>query len=66
MGDNASSLLQSDLAMYKATPVSYLMFGPFGSFAPVFDSTFATLTKQDSELLLTAYGNDTGVSYAHR
>ncbi|KAL5467416.1 hypothetical protein EMCRGX_G031636 [Ephydatia muelleri] len=65
MGDNAASLLQSDLAMYKATPVSYLMFGPFGSFAPVFDSTFATLTKQDSELLLTAYGNDTGVSYAH-
>lgn len=64
-GDSAATLLQSDLAMYKATPVSYLMFGPFGSFAPIFDSTFATLTKLDSDLLLTAYGNDTGVSYAH-
>ena len=49
----------------KATPVSYLMYGPFGSFAPAYDSAFASLSKTDSELLLSTYGNELGVSYAH-
>ena len=52
--------------MFKATPVSYLMNGPFGSFAPTYDSAFATLTKMDSDLLLHTYGSDLGVSYSHR
>ena len=51
--------------MMKATPVSYLMYGPFGSFAPAYDSAFASLAKCDSDQLLTTYGNELGVSYAH-
>ncbi|KAK3701462.1 hypothetical protein QZH41_014539, partial [Actinostola sp. cb2023] len=48
----------------KATPVSYLMYGSFGSFAPTYDSSRATITKEESDLLLTTYGNDVGVHYA--
>ena len=65
-GNNAATVLKTELPMFKATPVSYLMYGPFGSFAPVYDSTFATLTKMDSDLLLSTYGSDLGVSYSHR
>lgn len=48
------------------TIVSYLMYGPFGSFAPTYDTSFANLTKNDSSLLLTSYGNELGVNYANR
>ena len=66
LGTNAAQVLRSELPMTKATPVSYLMYGPFGSFAPVYDSAFATLGKMDSDLLLSTYGSNIGVSYAHR
>ena len=65
MGNNAATVLKTELPMMKATPVSYLMYGPFGSFAPAYDSAFASLSKTDSELLLSTYGNELGVSYAH-
>lgn len=66
MGNNAATVLRTELPMMKATPVSYLMYGPFGSFAPVYDSAFANLSKIDSDLLLYTYGSEVGVSYAHR
>ena len=46
--------------------VAYLMYGPYGAFAPYFDSSFATLTRMDSSLLYSVYGDDMGVTYAHR
>ncbi|XP_048576717.1 bromodomain-containing protein 7 [Nematostella vectensis] len=48
----------------KATPVSYLMYGPFGSFAPTYDSSRATISKGESDLLYSTYGNDVGIQYA--
>jgi len=42
------------------------MYGPYGAFAPYFDSSFATLTRMDSSLLYSVYGDDMGVTYAHR
>jgi len=48
----------------KATPVSYLMYGPYGSFAPTYDSSRATITKEQSDLLYSTYGDDTGIHYA--
>lgn len=48
----------------KATPVSYLMYGPYGSFAPSYDSSRATITKEESDLLYSTYGDDTGIHYA--
>lgn len=37
--------------------ITYLNYGPFASFAPQYDSTWATLTKEDSDLLLRTYGD---------
>ncbi|KAI8519643.1 Bromodomain containing protein 7 [Branchiostoma belcheri] len=48
----------------KVTPVSYLMYGPFGTHAPQYDSTFANLSKEESDLLLSTYGDEAGVQYA--
>ena len=49
-----------------SSPVTFLMYGPYGSFAPTQSSTFATLSKMDTDLLYSTYGDDLGVSYAHR
>lgn len=46
--------------------VSYLMYGPYGSFAPSYDSSKATITKEQSDLLYSTYGDDTGIHYAKR
>ncbi|XP_070575836.1 bromodomain-containing protein 7-like [Ptychodera flava] len=48
----------------KVNPVSYLMYGPFGSHAPTYDSTFATISKEDSDLLFSTYKDETGIQYA--
>ncbi|XP_041455209.1 bromodomain-containing protein 7-like isoform X2 [Lytechinus variegatus] len=48
----------------KALPVSYLMYGPFSSFAPGYDSTFANLSKEESDLIYSTYGDEEGVKYA--
>ncbi|KAI1720678.1 bromodomain-containing protein [Ditylenchus destructor] len=38
-------------------PIQYTSSGPFSSFAPQFDSTWATLSKRDSDLLTMCYGD---------
>ncbi|KAL5021875.1 hypothetical protein ScPMuIL_001030 [Solemya velum] len=48
----------------KVSPVNYLGYGPFSSYAPQYDSSFANITKDESDLLLSTYGNETGVQYA--
>nr|CAG4640784.1 EOG090X04G3 [Eulimnadia texana] len=45
-------------------PVKSLYYGPFGSYAPSYDSTFSNLSKEETELVYTTYGDDTGVQYA--
>ncbi|UYV80380.1 BRD7 [Cordylochernes scorpioides] len=49
-----------------AKPVSYLSYGPFSSYAPYYDSMFSNLTKEESDLILSTYGDDVGVQYADR
>nr|CAG4646971.1 EOG090X04G3 [Megafenestra aurita]SVE92326.1 EOG090X04G3 [Megafenestra aurita] len=44
--------------------VKPLYYGPFGSYAPSYDSTFANLTKEESDIVLSTYGEETGVPYA--
>ncbi|CAB3408513.1 unnamed protein product [Caenorhabditis bovis] len=43
--------------LHSQTPVTYLNYGPFSSFAPQYDSTWATMTKEDTDLLLRTYGD---------
>lgn len=45
-------------------PVQSLDYGPYASFAPVYDSTWATLSKEKSNFLLSTYGDQTGSQYA--
>jgi bromodomain-containing protein 7/9 len=48
----------------QVNPVSYVEPPPFGSHLPIKDSTFANLSKEDSEMLLEIYGSETGFEYA--
>lgn len=41
----------------------YLNYGPYSSYAPHYDSTFANISKADSDLIYSAYGDaDTDVA----
>lgn len=48
----------------KVNPIDYLSYGPFGSFAPSYDSRVSNLTQEESDLLLSAYGSETGLLFA--
>ncbi|RUS70214.1 hypothetical protein EGW08_022024 [Elysia chlorotica] len=48
----------------KVCPETYLCYGPFSSHAPSYDSSFASCTKEESDLLLNTYGGEIGVQYA--
>ena len=52
--------------LFVHTLVSYLKYGPFSSFSPSYDSSNATITKEDSDLLYSAYGDSNGTYYAQR
>ncbi|KAL7301259.1 hypothetical protein TKK_0005999 [Trichogramma kaykai] len=45
-------------------PIKPLYYGAFGSHAPSYDSTFANLTKEESDLVYKTYGDETAVQYA--
>lgn len=42
----------------KVTPVAYLNYGPFSTYAPGYDSTLANISKDDSDLIYTTYGEE--------
>ena len=44
----------------------YLEYGPFSSHAPIYDSSYSNLSKDDSDLLMSTYGDETGYQYALR
>lgn len=44
--------------------VKGLNYGAFSSFAPVFDSRFSNLNKDETELILNTYGDEVGSQYA--
>lgn len=44
--------------------VKPLNYGAFSSFAPVYDSRFSNLSKEETELVLNTYGDETAVQYA--
>lgn len=45
-------------------PVNYLNYGQYTSYSPQYDSMFANLTKDESDLVLSAYGDEMGIQYA--
>lgn len=40
------------------TPVTYMNYGPFSSYAPSYDSSFSNISKEDSDLIYSFYGED--------
>lgn len=47
-----------------AKPVKPLYYGAFGSYAPSYDSAFANLSKEESELVYQTYGSEAAVQYS--
>ncbi|XP_048828012.1 bromodomain-containing protein 7 isoform X1 [Brienomyrus brachyistius] len=45
----------------KVTPVAYMNYGPFSSYAPVYDSSFANVSKEDSDLIYSFYGDESSL-----
>lgn len=45
----------------KVTPVSYMNYGPYSSYAPVYDSSFANISKEDSDLIYSNYGDESSL-----
>uniref|UniRef100_A0A672G367 Bromo domain-containing protein n=1 Tax=Salarias fasciatus TaxID=181472 RepID=A0A672G367_SALFA len=42
----------------RITPVSYMNYGPFTSYAPTYDSSFANVSKDDSDLIYSFFGEE--------
>ncbi|XP_012682459.1 bromodomain-containing protein 7 isoform X2 [Clupea harengus] len=42
----------------RISPVAYLNYGPFSSYAPAYDSSFANISKEDSDLIYSIYGEE--------
>ncbi|CAI4225252.1 unnamed protein product [Auanema sp. JU1783] len=59
---NPGLLSLGDHRLSTVFVMNYLNYGPFCSFAPQYDSTWASLTKKDSDLLLRVYGDRSMVS----
>ncbi|XP_061525109.1 bromodomain-containing protein 7 isoform X2 [Phycodurus eques] len=45
----------------RITPVSYMNYGPFTSYAPVYDSSFSNVGKDDSDLIYSFYGGESSL-----
>ena len=41
-----------------------MYYGAFSSHGPSYDSTFSNLTKEESDLVYSTYGDEAGVQYA--
>nr|XP_046270439.1 bromodomain-containing protein 7 [Scatophagus argus] len=45
----------------RITQVSYINYGPFTSYAPTYDSSFANISKEDSDLIYSFYGDESSL-----
>ncbi|XP_053472906.1 bromodomain-containing protein 7 isoform X1 [Ictalurus furcatus] len=45
----------------RITPVTYMNYGPFSSYAPTYDSSFASVSKEDSDLIYSCYGDESSL-----
>uniref|UniRef100_A0A8B9HRX7 Bromo domain-containing protein n=1 Tax=Astyanax mexicanus TaxID=7994 RepID=A0A8B9HRX7_ASTMX len=45
----------------RVTPVTYMNYGPFSSYAPTYDSSFANISKEESDLIYSFYGEESSL-----
>lgn len=58
--------LRPSLTSVSLPAVSYINYGPFTSYAPTYDSTFANIGKEDSDLILGSFGEESSQQGADR
>ena len=44
----------------------YIENGPFSSHAPIYDTSYNNMSKEESDVLLLTYGDEVGYQYALR
>lgn len=49
-----------------SSTVSYINYGPFTSYAPTYDSSFANISKEDSDLIYSSYGEESSLQGSDR
>lgn len=61
-------MAETDLHVFcaKYSAVSYLNYGPFTSYAPTYDSSFSNISKEDSDLIYTSYGEESSLQGSDR
>ncbi|MGH0166279.1 UNVERIFIED_CONTAM: hypothetical protein FKN15_055003 [Acipenser sinensis] len=45
----------------RVTPVSYMNYGPYSSYTPVYDSCVVNVSKADSDLIYSFYGEESSL-----
>ncbi|XP_028256910.1 bromodomain-containing protein 7 isoform X2 [Parambassis ranga] len=45
----------------RITPVSYMTYGPYTSYAPTHDSSFANISKEDSDIIYSFFGEESSL-----
>ena len=50
----------------KDKPMHFVENGPFSSSAPVYDTTYTSIPKEDVDFLLSIYGDEASYQYALR
>lgn len=46
--------------------VSYINYGPYTSYAPTYDSSFGNVSKEESDLIYSAFGDKSSVQGSDR
>lgn len=60
----ATLINAKDRVQETARPVAYLEHGPYSTYAPHYDSTFANLSKEESDLVYSTCGDELSVQHA--
>ncbi|XP_016886266.1 bromodomain-containing protein 7 isoform X2 [Cynoglossus semilaevis] len=59
-GVNSLQIFRED-KRNRITPVSYMNYGPFTSYAPTYDSSFSNISKDESDLVYSFYGEESSL-----
>lgn len=46
--------------------VSYINYGPYASYAPTYDSSFGNVSKEESDLIYSAFGDKSSLQGSDR
>lgn len=59
-------MVDNCLMWYMLSTVSYMTYGPYTSYAPTYDSSFANISKEDSDIIYSFYGEESSLQGSDR